>query len=1441
MLCVAVSLWTGQAHSQILTLTDPGLPHTRASAAAWGDVDNDGDLDLALAGLDNAGQAFTKIFENIAGVLTENTDHQITGILWGDLDWRDFNNDGFPDLAISGQGQNGTDVFGVSEVYLNVNGVLIQDLTQLSAPPPFTTTKELRYSSVAWADYTNDGKQDLLIAGMDLNGFVFTKLYTNQSNNLSESSSQTVVAIRNGSVDWGDFDGDGVPDLAAMGLDANGLQSTKVFKNQNGLLIESSTISLPQLSLGDVAWGDYDQDSNLDLAISGWDGDWNAVLKVYRNDALRGTLEEAATLTVGGQGVVGDIAWGDYDNDGDLDLAIAGRDEFTSISTTVFVNTGGVFAAAIEPSLIGALNGTVTWGDVNGDAKLDLLVTGEKADGTLLTALYTNSGAANTAPTAPTLAKPFITSKGIEFRWAPGSDAETSTNMLTYNLRLGTTSGGGDVVAAASVGQPGNVGQTLVKEFEFPVVIDTLFWSVQTVDAGLAQSVFTTEDTIQVQRLVSSNHAITGVRQDVLGRGAAWGDYTGDGFVDLVVAGRDINGDTQTILYHNESGSFTRDEMSSITGLQNGALAWGDYDNDGDLDLFRSGGDRFGNEFTFLYKNTNSVFQIDSTQTEILNNLNLKESSAAWGDYNNDGLLDLAINGKDRSGAFQTFLYRNMGSDRLLIRDTDQSLTATVNGDLAWGDIDNDGDPDLIISGQIAVAPSLVLEVYRNVSGLLVEDQSLTVYLSSAIALADYDDDGDLDLAVNGGKGATVTPTLTLFSNDGTGTFTEDQTFAGAFGGSTAWGDYDNDGDYDLVMSGQDGNNEVITRIFRNDSGTLVETIMSVLPGLVFSTTPWADYDNDGDLDLAMTGGVGVNFTESSGIFDNLTDQTSPNTVPSAPVSLAAVPFDSSVILTWNDGSDAETSANSLTYSVRVGTTPGGNDIVSGVHPIAIGERGHANVDTLKSLSDSTYYWAVQSIDAGLAVSNETSEREFIIDTTAPVVASVSADPAIAGIGATVTLVIVFDEKVGIANATAPTVTFTPRQGGTAVAIEQLAFNGAIWTGKVTIGTSVPTDTMLIAVSGVQDLQGNTMTPVTDAGTFQVDSDIPAVVNTVPEAGQIGVVSTTIPKAVFSKDINTSNIDEVFILRRSDTGATVEGGAFFDAATKTMEFRPSTRLAGDTQYEVTATASISDEVGNLLGADFRWSFTTATQLSSNDGGRLQSVSGDVMLYIPPKSIGEGQEIGLETIDSDSIAVASPRFTTKQNQTITFVGPAFRFTPEETILDPDKPGTLTMKYGTLASGINENSLAIFRESSTGIWERLGGTVKASSQTVTTTISQLGKYALFEDTNASASGLPLSNFRAQPRVFSPKGNRFNTSETAISFVLGQSFPVTVEVYNMAGRLERVICNNLTMGPGNMVEFWDGKNNNGKICTSGLYIVIIDAGGNNDRITVSVLNDS
>lgn len=1452
LLCVVTLVWSAAAFGQLLTQTIPGLPNVRASATAWGDLDNDGDMDLALAGQDSAGNVFTRIYTNNAGALTEDATQQLTGILWGDLAWGDFDNDGLLDLALTGQGAEaaiGALTSGVSEIYRNVAGVLTKDPAQILGPPPFFDVKLLRYSSVAWVDFTNDGKLDLMIAGLDRNGFVTTRLYVNQSNILTESSSQSVIAIRNGAVSWGDFNGDGLPDLAVMGLNDQGLRAANVYINRNGLLIESSDIHLLGVYGGDLAWGDYDGDGHVDLAISGWDENWNAVLDIYHNNALRGTLEKTFSLTNSGHGLVGSIAWGDYDNDGDLDLAVAGRDEFTNLSTVIFANNGASFTPASEPGLVGVMNGSVAWGDVNGDSKLDLMVTGEKSNGRFLTTIYTNGGTVNTAPTAPSLLLATVTSGNIVFRWQESTDTQSSAGRLSYNLRLGTTSRGNQLISSGVVGAgpgkgsgPGNVGQTLIKTFNIPVGIDTLFWSLQGVDAGFERSVFATEDTIVIQRLVDSKQQLVGLRQTVLGHGVAWGDYDNDGFADLATAGRDLNGDARTLIYHNENGVLTQDNVSRVNGLVNGAIAWGDYDRDGDLDLFRSGEDRFNNGFTFLYRNYDGVFRSDSIQTYI-GNLNLREGGAAWGDYNNDGRLDLAVSGLSRVGIRTTVLYKNVPGDTL-VPDLSQTITGTANGQLAWGDIDNDGDLDLIISGESGTPNEFipVIVVYRNSLGSLNQDsQSLTGLFSSAIALGDVDNDGDMDLAVTGGTDAFV-PTTTVYTNSGTGVFSPGPALRGTFGGTLAFGDVDNDGDLDLLLTGQDVNSDLISILYQNAAGVFSETSLAVVPGNVFSGAGWADYDRDRDLDLAITGGTGATFLEIARVFDNLTGQAKPNSLPVAPATQSSVSKDNTVALSWNDGTDSETPSVGLTHSLRIGTSPGGSDIVSSLQGIGIGVLGHTNVDTLRGLADSTYYWSIRSIDAAFGVSPEAWERSFDIDTTPPSIASISIDPPIAGIGAVVTVVLNFDEKIGIDNFVNPTITFKPKHGSTAIPVDKLSFSGKIWTGKVTISGTTASDTMLIAVSGVQDLQGNVSVTNLDAARFVVDTNIPAVVQQFPLAGQKGVPAYSTIKATFSKAINPVSLtSETFKMRRTDHGDPVGGTIVYIAGTKTAQLTPYFRLEPDKEYEITVGAAVTDSIGNRLTADLRWTFSTATQVSAANGGRL--TGSNINLYIPPKALEEGSEVSLEEVSVDSLEQTTPKFiNSKTSRDLVLLGPAVRLTPVDAVLPLNKPGTLTLLYGNQPnlSSVNEARLAIFRQISAGSWEFVGGSVNETNNLVTTAIGQLGVYAVFEDQVGTGSTAALSSFRAQPRVFSPSGKRFNTSEASVSFNLGQSFPVTVEVYNIAGRLERVLCRDKVMGPGTLVEFWDGKNNDGDVCGSGLYIVIIEAGDHKDKLTISVLND-
>src|SRR5437867_5135833 len=95
--------------------------------------------------------------------------------------------------------------------------------------------------------------------------------------------------------------------------------------------------------------------------------------------------------------------------------------------------------------------------------------------------------------------------------------------------------------------------------------------------------------------------------------------------------------------------------------------------------------------------------------TEIAAGLpDLEEGSAAWGDYDNDGDLDLAICGISASGPI-TRIYRNAGG---VLTDIGAGLTGVYDGALAWGDYDNDGDLDLVVVGNTGPGPASI--IYRN-------------------------------------------------------------------------------------------------------------------------------------------------------------------------------------------------------------------------------------------------------------------------------------------------------------------------------------------------------------------------------------------------------------------------------------------------------------------------------------------------------------------------------------------------------------------------------------------------------------------------------------------------------------------------------------------------------------------------------------------------------
>ena len=245
----------------------------------------------------------------------------------------------------------------------------------------------------------------------------------------------------------------------------------------------------------------------------------------------------------------------------------------------------------------------------------------------------------------------------------------------------------------------------------------------------------------------------------------------------------------------------------------------------------------------------------------------------------------------------------------------------------------------------------------------------------------DFDGDGDLDLLFGGDS--TAGRITRVYRNDG-GTFVDtEQNLTGLLWSSADWGDFDNDGDLDFIVIGYDAVTSTTKSIlYRNDQGTFVATTDTFIP-VNLGAVGWADYDNDGDLDLLIAGNGSNNLGDKLRIYHN--NSSIANTAPAAPVNLEADVQGTTVNLAWNASTDAQTPSSALTYNLRVGTTPGGSEIVTphalssglGLLP-AMGNTQLALSHPLRGLTPgTTYYWSVQSVDTGFKGSSFASEGSF--------------------------------------------------------------------------------------------------------------------------------------------------------------------------------------------------------------------------------------------------------------------------------------------------------------------------------------------------------------------------------------------------------------------------------------------------------------------------------
>ncbi|MEZ4679191.1 MAG: FG-GAP-like repeat-containing protein [Caldilineaceae bacterium] len=343
----------------------------------------------------------------------------------------------------------------------------------------------------------------------------------------------------------------------------------------------------------------------------------------------------------------------------------------------------------------------------------------------------------------------------------------------------------------------------------------------------------------------------------------AWADYDSDGDLDLMVIGGAL-GVPKSALYTNEAGTFVENSTANFAPVSSGDVAWGDYDNDGDPDLVLTGSSGGSNFVARLYRNNG-----DGSFTDIAAPLTpVSQSAVAWGDYDNDGDVDLVLTGftyESGSNGYATRLYRNDAGSFVRVNTPFVNINS---GAVAWGDYDNDGDLDLALVGSRGFQ-SYVGALYRNQGdGTFVDSQiALATLWQPALAWGDYDGDGYPELLLNGALPASGNATYLYRNLPGTENeraLTQAASLGSVNHGHVAWVDYDNDGDFDLFTMGANGGGGA-TLLYRNNGLNAgvpqLENVALNLPTVSWGDAAWGDYDQDGAIDLAISGTDGGDIT----------------------------------------------------------------------------------------------------------------------------------------------------------------------------------------------------------------------------------------------------------------------------------------------------------------------------------------------------------------------------------------------------------------------------------------------------------------------------------------------------------------------------------------------------------------------------------------------------